>query len=76
MGTWFWLNIPLILLFFGCWAGIPLWHTLHRWNDEINARHAELAARAVPVPVPALRVTATAATEGVGRPALAGVADG
>ena len=32
MGTWFWLNIPLALLFVCCWAGIPLWLTLTRWN--------------------------------------------
>ena len=51
MGTWFWLNIPVALVFFGCWAGIPLWHTLRRWNAEVNAKHAELAARAVPQPV-------------------------
>ena len=76
MGTWFWLNIPLILLFFGCWAGIPLWHTLHRWNDEINAKHEELAARAVPVPVPAERGPATLAENETARPAFAGVADG
>jgi hypothetical protein len=82
MGTWFWLNIPLMLLFFGCWAGIPLWHTLHRWNDEINAKHAELAAKAVPVPVPA-PVTApvpaalgpaTTAADETGSPAYAGAA--
>jgi len=51
MGTWFWLNIPVALVFFGCWAGIPLWHTLRRWNAEVNAKHAELAARAAPQPV-------------------------
>lgn len=28
MGTLIWTNILLMLLFFGCWAGIPLWHTL------------------------------------------------
>jgi hypothetical protein len=46
MGTWFWLNIPLMLLFFGCWAGIPLWLTLTRWKDEIETSHAKIAARA------------------------------
>lgn len=46
MGTWFWLNIPLMLLFFGCWAGIPLWLTLTRWKDEIETSHARIAARA------------------------------
>jgi hypothetical protein len=51
MGTWFWLNIPLALLFFCCWAGIPLWLTLTRWNTEISAKHAEIAAKADPAPV-------------------------
>ena len=44
MGTWFWLNIPLALLFVCCWAGIPLWLTLKRWNVELEAKNAELAA--------------------------------
>ena len=73
MGTWFWLNIPLVLLFVCCWAGIPMWHTFKRWDAELKAKHAEVAARAaaqsaVPQPVP------VAAHEG-GRPAYAGVAD-
>jgi hypothetical protein len=74
MGTWFWLNIPLAALFFACWSGIPLWHMLHRWNDEINAKHAELAARAVRVPVPAQREPAVPAADESGSPAYAGVA--
>jgi hypothetical protein len=78
MGTWFWLNIPLAALFIGCWAGIPLWHTLHRWNDEITAKHAELAAKAmaVPVPVPVQQAPATTAADEIDSPAYAGVADG
>ena len=44
MGTWFWANIPLALLFFCCWAGIPLWLTFTRWNTQLNAKHAEIAA--------------------------------
>jgi hypothetical protein len=51
MGTWFWLNIPLALLFFCCWAGIPLWLTLTGWNTEISAKHAEIAAKAGPASV-------------------------
>jgi len=51
MGTWFWLNFPLALLFFGCWAGIPLWLTLTHWDQEIRARHAEIAAPADPAAV-------------------------
>jgi hypothetical protein len=50
MGTWFWLNIPLMLLFVCCWTGIPLWLTLTRWNAEISAKHAEVAAKARPAP--------------------------
>ena len=46
--TWFWLCIPLMLLFVCCWAGIPLWHTLTRWDAELKAKHAEVAAKAVP----------------------------
>jgi hypothetical protein len=40
MGTWFWLNIPLVMLFCCCWAGIPLWLTLTRWNAEHTAKQA------------------------------------
>jgi len=58
MGTYIWLNVPLALFFFGCWAGIPLWLTLTRWKDEIDAKHAELAATAAPEPVAAQRVAA------------------
>ena len=46
--AWFWLNIPLALLFFCCWAGIPLWLTFTRWHRELSAKHAEIAAQAVP----------------------------
>jgi hypothetical protein len=70
--TWFWLNIPLALLFFACWAGIPLWLTCKRWNAEINAKHAEVAAKAVPALVPAQANPAVA--EETGRPVHAGVA--
>jgi len=60
MATWFWLNIPLMLLFVCCWAGIPLWLTLTRWNAELNAKHAEIAAKACPAPVPAQPAPAVA----------------
>jgi len=76
MGTWFWLNIPLAALFIGCWSGIPLWHTLHRWHDEVTAKHAELAAKAVPVPVPVPQAPATTAADAIDGRAYAGVADG
>jgi hypothetical protein len=51
MGTWFWLNIPFMLLFFCCWSGIPLWLLLTRWNAEITAKHAAIAAKADSLPV-------------------------
>lgn len=76
MGTWFWLNIPLMLVFFGCWAGIPLWRTLTRWKVELDAKHAELAAaRAVPAPVLARPAPAAAAVHETGSPAYAGAGD-
>jgi cell division protein FtsB len=46
MGSWFWLNFPLMLLFFCAWTGIPLWLVLTRWRREIEAKHAEIAAQA------------------------------
>jgi hypothetical protein len=51
MGKRFWLNIPLMPLFFCCRAGIPLWHTLTRWNAELTAKQAEIAAKTGPGPV-------------------------
>ena len=60
MGVWFWLNVPLMLLFLGCWAAIPMWHTLQRWDAELKEKHAGLAARAVPEPVMALAAPAMA----------------
>jgi hypothetical protein len=72
MGTWFWLNIPLALLFFCCWAGIPLWLTLTRWNAEISAKHAAIAAKASPPPI--FAQPAPAVTHETGSAARAGVA--
>jgi hypothetical protein len=51
MMNWFGLNIPLMMVLVCCWAGIPLWHVLTRWGAEFKAKHAEVAARAVAVPV-------------------------
>ena len=53
MVGWFWLTVPLMVLFFCCWAGIPLWHTLTRWDAELKAKHAEIAAAAA-VAAPAM----------------------
>jgi hypothetical protein len=72
MMSWFWLNVPLMVVFFGCWAGIPLWYTLTRWDAELKARHAEIAATAVAEPVFAQPALATAAANGTGSLAYAG----
>jgi hypothetical protein len=72
MGTLIWANILLMLLFFGCWAGIPLWHTLRHWNDEVNAKHAELAAKAIPALATAQSAPAAEARREAEIPALAG----
>jgi hypothetical protein len=71
---WFWANVPLMVVFFGCWTGIPLWLTLTRWNAEVTAKHAEIAAAQGKVAAPGLAVQVA---EGLAQqaPALAGVAD-
>ena len=73
--SWFWLNIPFMLLFLCCWAGIPLWHTLTRWDAELKAKHAEIAARAIAAPLVASSVPAPAAAREACRPAYAGAGD-
>jgi hypothetical protein len=75
MMFWFWLNIPLMVVVFGLWAGIPLWHTLTRWDAELKAKHAEIAAAAVAEQVFAQPAPAMAAAHGTGSLAYAGVAD-
>ncbi len=75
MATWFWLNIPLALLFVCCWAGIPLWLTSTRWNAELKAKNAALAARAATAPAVAQPVPAPAAAHEASSPAYAGVPD-
>jgi hypothetical protein len=74
METWFWPNIPLMLLFLGCWAGIPAWHTLTRWDAELKAKHAEVAARTASGPVFAPSAPDPAAAHQAGRPVYAEVA--
>jgi hypothetical protein len=34
--NWFWLNVPLEVLFFVAWTGIPLWLVLRRpsWGSQ------------------------------------------
>jgi hypothetical protein len=75
MATWFWLNIPLALLFVCCWAGIPLWLTSTRWNAELKAKNAALAASAATGPAAAQPVPAPAAAHEAGSLASAGVPD-
>jgi hypothetical protein len=60
--SWFWANIPLMVVFFGLWAGIPLWYTHTRWRAELDAKHAELAPAPVAAPAPAPAVTAVPET--------------
>ena len=76
MAMWFWLNIPLALLFICCWAGIPLWLTSTRWNAELKATNAALPARTATEPDGAQPVPAsgTAAHE-ASSPAYAAVPD-
>jgi hypothetical protein len=59
-------------LFVCCWAGIPLWLTLRRWNAEITVKDAAIAAKASPAPV--FAPPAPAVTHEAGSPAYAGVA--
>lgn len=35
-----WINVPLMVLFLGLWAGIPLWLVARRrdWHDKPEAR--------------------------------------
>lgn len=74
MMSWFWLCIPLMVVFFCCWAGIPLWHTLTRWDAELKAKHAEVAAAAaVAAAVFTQSAAATAAAHEADSPAYAGV---
>jgi hypothetical protein len=75
MGTWFWLNMPLALVFVCCWAGIPLWLTLTRWNAELAAKHAEVTPEPAVAPVAAQPVPASAAAPQTGSRAYAGVAE-
>ena len=72
MGTWLWLNIPLMLLIFCCMSGIPLWLTLTGWHAETSAKHAAIAAKTGPAP--AFAQPAAAGANETGSPAYAEVA--
>ncbi len=56
MSTALWMNIPLMVLAFALWVGVPLWMVLRRkdWQGKQETRSvpAYLARRPVPVPVP------------------------
>jgi hypothetical protein len=55
MSTALWMNIPLMVLAFALWVGVPLWLVLRRkdWQGKQETRSvpAYLARRPVPVPV-------------------------
>jgi hypothetical protein len=68
-------NIPLVLVFVCCWAGIPLWLTLTRWSAELVAKHAEVTPEAAVALVVAQPVPVSAAARETGRPVYAGVAE-
>ena len=36
MATWFWINIPLMVLAFALWVGIPMWMVL--WRPDRDPR--------------------------------------
>jgi hypothetical protein len=57
--SWFWLNVPLAVLFFAAWSGIPLWMVLrhpdrrdepaiHVPAEGIQAAPADLQVERVP----------------------------
>ena len=48
MMTWLLLNIPLMILFFALWTGIPLWLVLRR-PDRAPAVAAAPAVTRLPV---------------------------
>ncbi|HEY7278656.1 MAG TPA: hypothetical protein VH594_21995 [Trebonia sp.] len=53
MSTALWMNIPLMLLAFTLWVGVPLWLVLHRpdWRGKQETRSvpAYLARRTAPL---------------------------
>jgi hypothetical protein len=51
--SWLWPNMTLGIIFFGCWAGIPLWMVLRHptWGPVSAHGHRTPATRPVPVSV-------------------------
>jgi hypothetical protein len=54
MPLWFWLNVPLAIVFFAAWSGIPLWLVLTRWNrtDRTVTRQPQAQPQVQPCPQP------------------------
>jgi hypothetical protein len=48
--SWFWLDVPLAVLFFAAWSGIPLWMVLRHPDrrDEPAIRVPAEAVQAAP----------------------------
>jgi len=49
--SWLWPNLALGVIFFGCWAGIPLWMVLRHPTWGPISVHSHGTHAAVPVPV-------------------------
>jgi hypothetical protein len=49
--SWLWPNLVLGVIFFGCWAGIPLWMVLRHptWGPMSAHGHGTQDAARVPV---------------------------
>jgi hypothetical protein len=45
MASWFWLNVPLMAVFFLATAGIPLWLVLRRPDRTSGDRKASAALK-------------------------------
>jgi len=52
MGTWFWLNVPLMVVIFSAVAGIPLWMVVKRPDTGHDV--AETKARIEVLPLHAV----------------------
>lgn len=81
MSTALWMNVPLMVLAFALWAGVPLWLVLRRsdWHGKPEGRMvpAYLARRPVPVRAALVRVPRAAGYQGRSpRRPLAGGANG